>query len=428
MAFASIPDIYEIFNNSSGVCTDTRAVLDGNVFFALKGPNFDANQFASEALGQGAVAAVVDDKEVATNNDYLLVPDVLEALQNLATHHRRQFNIPFLGITGSNGKTTTKELIHVAISQKYNTLATRGNLNNHIGVPLTLLEVTDQTEFAIIEMGANHVGEIAKLCEIAEPSHGMITNIGKAHIEGFGGFEGVIRGKSELYHFLIQNQGKVFINSQNEILSNMGKRFESPFYYPAPGDNYECTLVEANPFVTVEAGGQTIYTKLVGKYNFENVAAALAIASYFEVPAPAALKAVAEYEPQNNRSQIVRKGSNTIILDAYNANPSSMESALENLHKMEATKKVAILGDMNELGETSRSEHETIVAKAQGYGLDQLILCGEKMQAAAPNHELCFANNGELLEYLRKQPLKDSLILVKASRSLALEKVLDAFE
>ena len=353
-----IEPLYEKFLTSSGVSTDTRSITEGSLFFALKGERFNGNQFARQALENGAAYAVIDEPAHQHNDRCLLVDDALVALQNLAHHHRMTLNIPVIGINGTNGKTTTKELLHVVLSQKHQTLATRGNLNNHIGVPLTLLQLTPETEIAIIELGANHVGEIAALCRIAHPTHGLTTNIGKAHLEGFGGLEGAIRGESEQYDYLRKTNGTVFINSQDKLLSNMGKRFEQPYYYPASDDYFPCQLVSADPFVVYQTEGRDpVETQLVGGYNFENIAAALCIGRYFDVPAEAANEAVRAYQPANRRSQVVRQGTNTIILDAYNANPDSMQAAIRNLEAMRAAHKAVILGDMYELGEDAEAEH-----------------------------------------------------------------------
>lgn len=417
--------LYYLFLECKAISTDTRHITPGSLFFALKGPNFNANEFAAEALQKGARFAVIDEEEYQKGDQYILVDDVLEALQKLANYHRKQLNIPVLAITGSNGKTTTKELIKAVLSEKYKTLATAGNLNNHIGVPLTLLSIDEQVEIAIIEMGANAVGEIDMLCHIAEPDHGIITNIGKAHTGGFGGFEGVIRGKSELYNYLLQHSGTVFINSRNEILGNMGRRFTNPYYYPAKNDFYACKFINASPYVVLETDAGQVETKLVGKYNFENIAAALCIGKYFKVSAAKANEAVSRYAPSNNRSQIVVKGSNTIILDAYNANPSSMKAALENLKSIQAAKKVAILGDMNELGEESEEEHRKLGQLIANAGLDQVFFCGKLIQPAMeanPGAEY-FENREQLAFYLETLSFEDTTLLIKASRSVGLEKL-----
>jgi UDP-N-acetylmuramoyl-tripeptide--D-alanyl-D-alanine ligase len=423
-----IQSIYQKFLECQGVSTDTRKILPGSLFVALKGPKFNANAFAKEAISKGAKYAIVDEADFVFDDRYLLVNDGLEALQQLAKFHRSTLTIPVIGLTGSNGKTTSKELLNAVLSRKFKTYATKGNLNNHIGVPLTILAIDKTIEIAIVEMGANHVGEIAALSEIANPTHGFITNIGKAHIGTFGGFENIIRGKSELYQHLIAKEGIVFINSQNPVLANMAKRFRNPVFYPAKGDYYHAELISADPFIKFKAeDGEVVQTELLGAYNFENIATALCIGKFFGVDAKLANEAVAQYVPENMRSQIVTKGTNTIILDAYNANPSSMAAAIENLAAMKSKNRVAILGDMYELEGEAESEHRGIGKLLKEKKLDQAWLVGELFQAAKteiPTAQF-FANKEQLTESLRKNPFKDSLILVKASRGMGLETILD---
>ena len=424
---ATTKTIYEHYLKSGKVSTDTRQITPGSVFFALKGPKFNANAFAEEALAKGAGYAVVDEERFVKDDRFLLVEDGLTALQELAKHHRSQLTIPFIGLTGSNGKTTSKELINAVLSKKFKTYATKGNLNNHIGVPLTILSIDRTCEVAVIEMGANHLGEIALLSSIANPTHGLITNIGRAHIGTFGGFENILRGKSELYQHLITHQGVVFINSQNELLANMAKRFNAPVLYPAKGNYYEAALISADPFVKVKAeNGAEVTTQLVGGYNFENIAAALCIGKYFGVDAKEANKAIEEYLPGNMRSQVIIKGTNTIILDAYNANPSSMEAAINNLAAIKAANKVAILGDMYELEEETEKEHKKLGALLKEKGISA-YLCGELIQVAKevfPQGNY-FTSKEALLQSLKENPIQDSTILIKASRGMALEKILD---
>ena len=424
----STESLYEKFRAAGRVSTDTRNITPGSMFFALKGERFNANQFAQQALEAGAAYAVIDEAEYQHDDRCLLVDDVLTRLQQLAHHHRMTLDIPVIGINGTNGKTTTKELLYAVLSKKYRTLATQGNLNNHIGVPLTLLQLTADTELAIIELGANHIGEIGTLCQIAHPTHGLTTNIGKAHMEGFGGLEGAIRGESEQYDYLLKTRGVVFINSQNELLSNMGKRFEAPYYYPAADDYFSCALLSADPFVVYqpETDGP-VETQLIGAYNFENIAAALCIGKYFEVPAAAANEAVRAYQPTNKRSQVVKQGSNTILLDAYNANPDSMQAAIHNLEAMKAPRKAVILGDMYELGDDAAAEHRTIGELLAKGTVQRILFCGELMQAA---HQACadsqyFADKASLEHHLRQQPIVESTVLVKGSRGMAMETLLD---
>ncbi len=420
--------LYKNFLACNGVSTDTRSIAEGSLFFALKGDRFNGNAFAQQALESGAAYAVIDEPEHQHNDRCLLVDDALTALQELAHHHRIMLDIPVIGINGTNGKTTTKELLHAVLSQKYQTLATHGNLNNHIGVPLTLLQLTSDTELAIIELGANHVGEIAALCRIAHPTHGITTNIGKAHLEGFGGLAGAIRGESEQYDYLRKTGGVVFINSRDPLLSNMGKRFAAPHYYPAPDDYFSCTLVSADPFVVYQAeGSDSVETQLVGAYNLENIAAALGIGKYFDVSLEAANEAVRAYQPANKRSQVVRQGSNTIILDAYNANPDSMQAAIRNLEAMRAAQKVVILGDMYELGEDTETEHRAVGELLAAGSVQHLFFCGELMQAA---HQACprstyFPDKTDLENHLRQHPITNSTVLIKGSRGMAMETFVD---
>jgi UDP-N-acetylmuramoyl-tripeptide--D-alanyl-D-alanine ligase len=421
-----IASLYQLYLKSGKVSTDTRQIAPGSLFFAIKGPKYNANAFAQEALSKGASYAVVDEKEYDTDDRTILVEDGLTALQQLATYHRDHLKIPVIGLTGSNGKTTSKELLNAVLSKKYRTLATRGNLNNHIGVPLTILSIDSSVEIAIIEMGANHVGEIALLSSIAKPTYGFITNIGKAHIGTFGGFENIIRGKSELYQHLITQDGVVFINSQNPILANMAKRFKNPIFYPAKGDYYQCELISADPFIKIETEEGTILnTQMIGSYNFENIAAALCIGNYFGVEPAKAEQAVVEYVPGNMRSQIIQKGTNTIILDAYNANPSSMQAAVESLAGMKAKNKVAILGDMYELEEEAEKEHRTLGKLLQEKKLDRVYLCGTLIRAAKEEYPAArhFETRELLIDELKKNPITDSTILVKASRGMGLEGV-----
>lgn len=422
-----IEDLYQKYLQCSSVTTDSRKVPDNSLFFALKGPNFNANKFADDALSKGAKYAVIDDPSYKKDDRYILVEDALTALQKLANHHRHQLKIPIIGITGSNGKTTTKELVHGVLKQKYNTFATPGNLNNHIGVPLSLLVIDDTIEIAVIEMGANKVGDIKELCDIAEPTHGLITNIGKAHIEGFGGFEGVLRAKTELYQHLIANGGQVFINSQNDVLSNMKKRFENPLMYPAQEDFFNCELIEADPFVIYRhENGEQVNTHLMGAYNFENIATALCIGKFFEVPAEKANQSIAGYQAKNNRSEIIKLDSITILMDAYNANPTSMEAAINNFAQMKKSPKMVILGDMFELGDTATEEHHSLGKLVKDLNFEKTIFCGSEMKHAkeAYSEALYFEEKVDLINYLKNAHYKDYYILIKASRGMALEDIL----
>ncbi len=421
-----IEELYSYFRQSSGICTDTRQLKKDQIYFALKGPNFDGNKFASFALEHGALISVIDNKASEIPGKTILVDDTLQALQELAAFHRKKITIPIIGITGSNGKTTTKELINAVLSTTYTCFATQGNLNNHIGVPLSLLSIRPETEIAVIEMGANHIGEIHQLCQLARPTHGLITNIGRAHTGLFGGFEGVIRAKSELYDFLIKNEGTVFINENQDILKNMGKRFKNPLYYP--GNNSFCPseFLAADPFVQVRTeNGNTFTSGLIGKYNFDNIATALTIAKYFKVDEQSAIDAIAQYLPSNNRSQVLKKDKNTLILDAYNANPSSMEKALESFASMKASKKGVILGDMFELGNDSAAEHKKIGELVEKLAFDLVLFCGKDMIHAyqACKESIHFETKDQLIKFIDTNKPADTTILIKASRGMALEEL-----
>ncbi|MFD2035677.1 UDP-N-acetylmuramoyl-tripeptide--D-alanyl-D-alanine ligase [Belliella marina] len=425
--------LYNHFLQSTGVSTDTRKIGQGNIFFALKGPNFNANSFAAKALEIGAALVVVDEEEVIPENDdrYFLVADVLAALQHLANYHRRQLQIPIIGLTGSNGKTTSKELLHAVLKQKFKTSATVGNLNNHIGVPLTLLAIAHDTEIAIVEMGANKPGDIHELCEIAKPTHGFITNIGRAHLEGMGGVEGVLKTKTELFQHLRENDGKVFINSQDPILSNMAKRFENPILYPSKGDYCEVEFVEANPFVKFKVDGkeQIYLSSMIGAYNFGNIATAITVGKFFGVPMDQAVQAIVDYKPSNMRSQLLEKRSNMIILDAYNANPSSMEVAIKTFGEMTGRKhKMVILGDMYELGDSTEAEHQKLGELVSGYDFDKICFTGKHTQAAlstAPMKALYFPDPFSFRNWLQDSKLENYLILIKGSRGMKLEGLVE---
>lgn len=427
----NIESLYRLFKHSTGVSTDTRKIDQGNLFFALNGPSFNANEFAANALALGASAVVVDEPKYLKEGDkrYFLAEDALTALQQLAHYHRKLLSIPIIAITGTNGKTTTKELVDIILSKKYRSKATVGNLNNHIGVPLTLLTMDENTELGIVEMGANKIGDIQELCEIAAPTHGLITNIGKAHLEGFGDLDGVLRTKSELYHYLISTKGTVFINSNKPMLINMAKRFEHPVLYPQAGDYYECSLVEANPFVHFKTeDGKVHATRMLGAYNFDNIATALTVAKYFEVEEELAVKSLEEYIPTNMRSQLIEKRSNLILLDAYNANPSSMEEAIKAFGKMTGKKyKMIILGDMFELGALEIEEHTKIGSLVGELAIDKVCFTGKLMQHAlsgAPRG-LYFPDPFSLRNWLQDSRVEDHLILIKGSRGMKMEGLVD---
>ncbi len=425
---SEMENLYRRYCDTGLVSTDTRKITPGSMFFALRGDKFDANEFATEALDKGASWAVIDDEKFRKDERYIVVEDVLQTLQKLARHHRDQLSIPVVALTGSNGKTTTKELTSAVLATKYKTLATKGNLNNHIGVPLTLLSIDRSVEIAVVEMGANHRGEISILCEIANPTHGFITNIGKAHIGTFGGYENIIKAKSELYQHLLATNGVVFVNSANPLLKDLSRPFANRVFFPSAGDFYHARLVGADPFVRIAAdNGEEVQTQLIGAYNFENIACALCVGKYFGVDPKAAHQALSAYSPGNMISQVVRKGSNTIILDAYNANPSSMQAAIENLAGMKSQDKVLILGDMFELEGEADKEHRAIGRLIRDCGFGNVYLCGNLFKAAL--HEIPYAKyfvtKDDLIRELKQFPVSNATVLVKASRGIGLETVVE---
>jgi len=428
----AIPDLYEKFLECSGVSTDTRQITPDCLFVALKGPSFDANQFAIEALAKGARYVIVDDPAMAHQDGRcLLVADGLTALQDLARHHRQTLNIPVVGLTGSNGKTTTKELIASVLSKNYAVYATRGNFNNHIGVPLTILALNEQHELAVVEMGANHQQEIALLCSICQPTHGLITNVGKAHLEGFGGIEGVRIGKGELFDYLVTSGGTVFVNASDPDLIEMyreRKDFGQTVFYLQEDETGRPLpeLMQESPVVVYRtAEGREITTHLPGRYNFLNMAAALAIGVYFDVSPEEANHAIADYNPTNNRSQLVAKGTNTVLLDAYNANPSSMAAALLQFMKQPAKRKMVILGDMYELGDESPAEHAALGQLIAQGNFDVVILAGKDMKFALESlpQAYYFPDKFSLHNWIADNPMQDTHILIKGSRGMGLESV-----
>ncbi len=429
-----LKDLYDKFRECTGVSTDTRKITPGCLFVALKGDRFDGNRFAAQALDAGARYAIVDDAAVASQQPdrLLLVSDALTALQDLARHHRQTLTIPVVGLTGSNGKTTTKELIHAVLSKKYVTYATAGNLNNHIGVPLSVLAITIQHELAVIEMGANHQKEIGFLCTVCQPSHGLITNIGKAHLEGFGGIAGVRKGKGELYDYLTHSGGTVFVNSRDQVLMAMYRerlktlRSEDTFAESVLYSGEPIDLVQEAPVVIYrDATGQTITTHLPGHYNFENMLAARAIGQYFTVSDTDIDRAIADYNPTNNRSQVVRKGSNTVLLDAYNANPSSMAAAIRQFAVTPANRKLVILGDMYELGDESETEHAAVGKLVAEQNFDLVVLAGQDMKHALVHlpKAYYFPDKFSLHNWLMDNPQTNTHVLVKGSRGISLESV-----
>ena len=425
----TIANLHSLFLECSSVSTDTRKIEKDSLFVALKGDNFDANTFAKEALEKGAKYVVIDNPTYLIDNRTLLVKDSLVALQELAKHHRTFLGLPIIALTGSNGKTTTKELIHAVLSKKYNTLATIGNLNNHIGVPLTLLRFTKETEIGIVEMGANHQKEIEFLCQIAQPDYGYITNFGKAHLEGFGGVEGVIKGKSEMYDYLRGNNKMVFVNVddsiQNEKTATV-KRFS--FAVNMPKSDVKITAVEANPMVKITYNNLLINSHLIGIYNANNINAAITIGNYFKVSDEQIKEAIENYIPENNRSQLIQKGGNEIILDAYNANPSSMTAAITNFIQLEKENKIAILGDMFELGKESLSEHKKIVELLENQKSIQTYFIGKDFYSNRinSNHLHFFEDFNSFSKFIEANKPTNSLLIIKGSRGMALERILES--
>lgn len=420
-----IRQLYTIYQQYPSVQTDTRKLQRGDLFFALKGPNFNGNQFAQQAIDSGAAYAVIDEENFAIPGKTVLVNNVLQTLQDLALYHRQQLTIPFIAVTGSNGKTTTKELMHAVLSSAYKTYTTEGNLNNHIGVPLTILKIKPDAEFAIIEMGANHLGEIASYCRIALPTHGLITNCGKAHLEGFGSEEGVRKGKGELYDFLAAHGGTAFVFWDYIYLQHMSRPIAHRYTYGTHDADITGEVQQSDPFLQVRlTKGFTghIDTHLVGSYNLPNILAAVAVGKFFDVPEEKIKSAIENYMPGNSRSQLVQKGNHTIILDAYNANPSSMKLAVENLAQIQAANKVLILGAMAELGKDSMQEHQTIIDEINKYRWNKVLLVGGDFSKT--NHSfLKFNTADEAGQWLQQHPLPPAHILVKGSRSMQMEKV-----
>ena len=414
----TLEKLYEIFKSTSGVSTDTRCIKEGSFYFALKGNNFNGNLFAMEALEKGASFCLVEELHF-THPNIFQIPNVLDMLQRLATFHRKKLRIPIVALTGSNGKTTSKELIASVLSKKYKITVTQGNLNNHIGVPLTLLSMDSDTQMGVVEIGANHQGEIAALSKIVSPDYGYITNFGKAHLEGFGGVQGVIKGKTELYKYLEKSGGKVFVNQNDSIQLEHSKNIQQIFF------ENDFQLIENQDFVTIKYQDIIFRSNLVGDYNFSNIAAAITIGIYFGVPLPAIQNTIKEYIPNNNRSQIVRKSGHKIILDAYNANPTSVALALENFENMDSENKTVILGDMFELGKESIKEHQNIANLVRGMNVNAYFV-GNFYYKTCPENFKKFKTTTNLHSYLKNNPLrKDSLILIKGSRGMALEQVLD---
>lgn len=420
--------IHELYLSCKGVCTDTRKIRKDVIFFALRGQNFNGNEFASLALEKGAKYVVVDSIENQQDQRYITVNDVLETLQNLAKYHRKKLNIPIIALTGSNGKTTTKELIDSVLRQSYRTTSTFGNLNNHIGVPLTLLNMSKDTQIGIVEMGANHHKEIAFLCEIVAPNFGYITNFGKAHLEGFGSLDGVIKAKSELYDYLKLHDGVIFTNADDQKQRDQIGSYSSKVSFSEFDNNaLKIKLHKLDPYLVIAFDNELIQTQLVGRYNFHNIAAAITISQYFKMETVLIKNGIESYIPTNNRSQRITKGSNTIILDAYNANPTSMEAALQNFERLKAVSKTVVLGDMFELGSESANEHQALITKVDTMNFETVLFVGNHFydQQQSLDGVLFFKTYKDLEQYVVSHPLKNNYILVKGSRGMALERLLD---
>lgn len=423
----NIETLHQHFLKASGISTDSRDILKNSLFFALKGDNFNGNLFAQEALDKGAYKVIVDEKNFhKSTGETILVEDVLFTLQQLAHFHRNYLGLTIIGLTGSNGKTTTKELINAVLSQKYQTLATKGNLNNHIGVPLTLLSLEEETEVGIVEMGANHPKEIEILCAIAQPDYGYITNFGKAHLEGFINLEGVVRAKTELYEYLKKNGGAVFVNTEDPKQLETSEKIKRISFGIAKAD-YTIELIDSEAELVVNFQKTKIQTRLVGEYNFPNISAAIAIGAYFGVEVEKIKHALENYIPTNNRSQLVYKGTNLILMDAYNANPTSMMAALENFRKAKGDKKVLFLGDMFELGTDAHQEHQVITDYIENSNFEKTFLIGKNFFKTEVNVEniLKFESFEEAKLEIDAHPPQNSHILIKASRGMALERILD---
>ncbi len=418
-----IKDLYEKYIKTYQVSTDTRNITKGTIFFALKGPNFDANHFAEQAIDAGASYVVIDNKECyKADGKHLPVKNVLQTLQELASYHRQQLGLPIIALTGSNGKTTTKELIHIVLSKKYRVTATKGNLNNHIGVPLTLLSMTPKTEFGLVEMGANHHGEIQFLSNMVQPNYGYITNFGKAHIEGFGSLEGVVKAKTELYRHLAQHETLAFVNISDKTQLEKTKN-QKHFVL---GTSMQ--MLPSQTFVKVQVADVVIQSKLIGYYNYNNISTAIGMGLYFDIPLAMIKEAIESYTPINQRSQIIEKNNCTIILDAYNANPTSMEAAIVSFQKHPATKKIVILGDMFELGNTAKTEHQFIVNLASDTSFEKLLLLGENFYKTNSPKADKYLSFDDFKTAFNKKDYTGATILIKGSRGMALERIVDLFE
>lgn len=419
-----IEKLHRLFIKSEGISTDTRDIKNNQIFFALKGDNFNGNQYAQSALDAGAAYAVVDEPKYARGKQFILVDDVLASLQELASFHRDFLDIPIISITGTNGKTTTKELINAVLGTKYITVATRGNFNNHIGVPLTLLSMHQDTQIGVVEMGANHIGEIGELCSIVKPNFGLITNIGTAHLEGFGSPEGIVKTKNELYQYIADNKGTLFVNGDDDLLMKLSEGITRNLYAEYRDCDCKAEMLKTDTFLRLKWENKEIATKLVGTYNFQNALAAICIGKYFKLSNKEIVSAIEVYEPGNQRSQLLETGNNKLIVDAYNANPTSMKLAVENFAFITAPNKLLILGDMLELGKSAQYEHEKIIKLVSKLKLEHAYFVGsEFVKLDAKEKSKKFFNNvTELNKYLKQKPAINSFVLLKASRGINLEK------
>ncbi len=430
-----ITSLHQLFLKHPIVCTDTRKIAQDSLFFALKGEKFNANQFASQAISQGAAYAIIDEEQYKISEQYILVNDVLSTLQQLATFHRDTLKIPVIAIVGSNGKTTTKELVTSVLKQKFTVLATPGNFNNHIGLPLTMLQITKAHQIAVIEMGANHIGENEFLCQIAKPSHGIVTNNGKDHLEGFGDMEGVAKSNSELYYYLLKNNGLAFVNMHDEWLMRMARLLENKITYSAnfEGKNaaahFSCHARTLQPTINfyIEDYPESVQSCLSGDYNFDNITAAVAMGLYFGLNYTQIALGIESYKPSNNRSEVIKKESNTIYLDAYNANPSSMEVSIKNFAAMPFGNKVLILGDMFELGKYAEEEHQNLVNFCETLGLTNVLLCGDLFKNTKNNYT-SFATTQECKLYLTDNKIVSSNVFMKGSRGMKLETLMEVID
>ena len=425
---STIEKIYKLYKTAYTVTTDSRTITQGCVFVALKGEHFDGNDFALNVAEEGIAACVIADrKDLPQHERLFVVEDSLKALQELANYHRKQLDTPIIGITGTNGKTTTKELVSAVLAKKYNILFTQGNFNNQLGVPLTLLRIKPDTELAVVEMGASHPGDINELTGIGEPNYGMITNIGRAHLRDFGGYEGVIKTKNEMYQYIAAQKGLLFVNKDNELLMDLSKSINKVTYGTSNDADIQGKLLSANPYLSVEWNGKKIDTQLVGDYNFENVMAAICIGTYFNVAANDIVEALSSYRPTNNRSQVIETARNRVVMDAYNANPTSMAHSIKNFRNICKSDNLLILGDMRELGNESGQEHKNILELLKELRFENVYLVGEEFQRVAENSKFStFINVEELAQYLQQHPVSGRDILVKGSNSIHLNKIIDS--